>query len=62
MEKRLHEYVKELEEKVKELEQLCKPIADYLKNNWDLHCSVIITYNHIKLVRNEIGIPVKNDG
>lgn len=44
--------------KMKELEQLCRPVANYLKNNWDPHCTVVITDNHIKLVRDEIGIPV----
>lgn len=52
---------KEMEGKIKELKQLCEPIAGYLKNNWDPHCVVIITYNHIKLVRDEIGIPVESD-
>lgn len=50
-----------MEEKIKELEQLGEPIVDYLKNNWDPHCTVIITDSHIRLIRDEIGIPVKSD-
>ena len=44
---------------VQELEELCKPVADYLKSNLDPYCTVIITDSHIRLVRDEIGIPVK---
>jgi hypothetical protein len=47
------------DKKMKELEQLCRPVANYLKNNWDPHCTVVITDGHIKLVRDEIGIPVR---
>ena len=43
---------------MKELEQLCRPVVNYLKNNWDPHCTVVITDSHIKLVRDEMGIPV----
>ncbi|EKQ56334.1 hypothetical protein [Clostridium sp. Maddingley MBC34-26] len=50
-----------MENKIKELEKLCKPVADYLKENLDPHCTVVITDNHIKLVRDEIGIPVGSD-
>jgi|GEM_PF-3067681 len=47
------------DEKMKELEQLCRPVANYLRNNWDPHCTVVISDSHIKLVRDEIGIPVR---
>ncbi|OOM74563.1 hypothetical protein CLPUN_38040 [Clostridium puniceum] len=43
---------------IKELEKICKPVADYLKNNCDPYCTVVITDAHIKLVRDEMGIPV----
>jgi len=46
------------DKKMKELEQLCKPVAEYLKKNWDPYCTAIITDTHIRLVRDEIGIPV----
>lgn len=44
---------------VQELEEICKPVVEYLKKNYDPHCTVVITDSHIKLVRDEIGIPVK---
>lgn len=45
--------------KSKNLEEICRPIAEYLKNNYDPHCTIIITDTQIKLVRDEIGIPVE---
>lgn len=48
-------------EQIKALEAVCKPVVDYLKENYDPHYTVIITDSLIKLVRDEIGIPVKSD-
>lgn len=48
-----------MEEKIKELEELCKPVSEYLKKNWNPHCTVIITDTHIKLVRDEVSIPLE---
>ncbi|AGF56423.1 hypothetical protein B0P06_005312 [Clostridium saccharoperbutylacetonicum] len=46
---------------IEKLQELCKPVTEYLKNNWDPHCTVVITDNHIKLVRDEIGCPMRSD-
>ena len=43
---------------IENLEKLCKPVAEYLKEHYDPHCTVVITDSHIRLVRDEIGIPV----
>ena len=43
------------------LEEICGPIIEYLIKNHDPHCSVIISDNQIKLIRTEIGIPVKRN-
>lgn len=53
--------MKNTELAMKNLEELCKPISHYLKNNYDPYVVVVITDSHIKLVRDEIGIPVKRD-
>ncbi|MBN1076984.1 hypothetical protein [Clostridium botulinum] len=45
-------------EELKRLEEVCKPVVDYLKKNYDPHCTVVITDSQIRLVRDEIGIPV----
>ncbi|WP_297429581.1 hypothetical protein [Clostridium sp.] len=50
------------ESPVQELEEICKPVVEYLKKNYDPHCTVVITDSHIKLVRDEIGIPVLEKG
>ncbi|NFH02390.1 hypothetical protein FC831_19505, partial [Clostridium botulinum] len=46
-------------EELKKLEEVCKPVVDYLKKNYDPHCTVVITDSQIRLVRDEIGIPVR---
>lgn len=43
------------------LEELCRPISDYLKENYCPYDSVVITDDKIRLVRDEIGIPVERD-
>lgn len=50
-----------LEETLNDLEKICKPISEYLINSYDPHCSIIISDNQIKLIRTEIGIPVKSN-
>ena len=48
-------------EEMEKLKELCNPVVEYLKNNWDPHCTVVITDSQIKLVRDEISIPVGSD-
>ncbi len=42
----------------KDLEMACKPIIDYLKENYNPYTSVVITNSEIKLVEDLAGIPV----
>ena len=51
----------ETKSKMDKLEELCRPISDYLRNNYNIHSTVVITDDMIKLVRDEIGIPVNRD-
>ena len=51
--------VKYSNQEFKSLKKVCKPVVDYLKNNFNLHCAVVITDDQIKLVEDKIGIPVK---
>ena len=44
---------------MEELEELCKPLVDFLKEHYDLHTSIIISQDYIRLVRDEIGIPLE---
>ncbi|WP_252224646.1 MULTISPECIES: helix-turn-helix transcriptional regulator [unclassified Clostridium] len=50
--------VNEKVNEIKKLEEVCKPVVDYLKKNYDPHCTVVITDSQMRLVRDEIGIPV----
>ena len=51
----------ERQSKMDKLEELCKPISDYLRENYCPHDSIVITDDKIRLVRDEIGIPVDRD-
>ncbi|MGG7058748.1 hypothetical protein ACQPUZ_10660 [Clostridium tertium] len=49
-------------EDMKKLEEMCKPIVEFLKENYGPYSTVVITDTHIKLTRDEFGIPVKSNG
>ena len=50
---------KSSEELMKELEELVKPLSEWLSDNYDPHCSIIIQYGRVTVVRDEIGIPLE---
>ncbi|WP_170877312.1 hypothetical protein [Clostridium botulinum] len=43
---------------MEDLEKLCTPIVEYLKENYDPYCNVVISDCDIKLVSTRIGIPI----
>lgn len=45
-------------EKIEEIEKLTKPIVEYLKKNYNPHTSLIIDSNNIRVVSDEISIPI----
>ena len=48
-------------DKLKELEEidnLCKPIVEYLHRDFNPHTAIIITDECIKVVSDEISIPI----
>lgn len=45
-------------EKIEEIEKLTKPIVEYLKKNYNPHTSLIIDSNSIRVVSDEISIPI----
>ena len=51
----------EKQSKIDKLEEMCRPISDYLKENYCPYDTVVITDDKIRLVRDEIGIPVDRD-
>lgn len=46
-------------EKIKELEEITKPIIEFLKNNYNPHTTVVISEDSIKVVSDEISIPIR---
>ena len=51
----------EKQSKIDKLEEMCSPISDYLKENYCPYDSVVITDDKIRLVRDEIDIPVDRE-
>lgn len=47
-----------MEEKMKELEQISNPIIEFLKRNYNPHTTIIINQDCVKVVTDEINIPV----
>lgn len=48
-------------DKFEELENISKPIINFLKNNYNPHTTVIISESSIKVVSDEISIPIVYD-
>lgn len=46
--------------KLKELEQITKPLIDFIKENYNPHTSIVINEDSIKVVTDEINIPLIN--
>ncbi len=42
-----------------ELYESCKPVLEYLRNNFNPHVSVVITGESIKVVETEISVPIE---
>jgi hypothetical protein len=49
-----------MNKEIESLKNVCKPVLEYLKKNYNPHCSLIITDTYIRLVEDKIGIPVEN--
>lgn len=51
-----------MEEKIfNELKEASEPVIEFLKKYYDPHTTAIITENHVKIVRDDIGIAIKID-
>lgn len=51
---------KEVTATTAKLEMLAKPLCELLRNQYDPHSTIVITQNEVKIVRDELGIPIKN--
>lgn len=51
---------KEMAATTAKLEMLAKPLCELLRNQYDPHSTIVITQNEVKIVRDELGIPIKN--
>ena len=46
---------------INELNKLCKPIVEFLKENYDCHTTIIISQDGVKMIQDEIGIPINEE-
>lgn len=47
--------------KFTEISELAKPIVDYLKENYNPHCEIVIGFNSVKVVQVIVSIPEQKD-
>lgn len=47
-----------MEEKMEELKEISKPLIDFIKENYNPHTTIIISQTCIKVVTDEISIPI----
>ncbi|APM37329.1 hypothetical protein [Clostridium kluyveri] len=47
---------------MKSLEKVCKPVVDYIRDNYNPHVTVVITDSQIKLLEDKMSIPIESDG
>ncbi|CUQ55438.1 Uncharacterised protein [Clostridium paraputrificum] len=44
---------------IEQLKEICKPIVEWLKENYGPYYTVVIKDEHIRLVRDEVGISIE---
>lgn len=49
------------EEKIKQLKEISKPIIEFMQKNYNPHTTVIINEDSIKVVSDELRIPIQID-
>lgn len=47
-----------MEEKITKLNKISEPVIDFIKENYNPHTTVIISEDSIKVVTDEINIPL----
>ena len=43
-----------------ELRAVAQPLIDYINSNYDSHTTAIVQGNFVRIVRDEIGFPIKD--
>lgn len=50
-----------MEEEIKELTRLSKPLREYLEKKYDMKVAILVKSDEVKVVRDEIGIPIRKE-
>ncbi len=43
-------------DKLQELQELSKPLRDYLRNNYDPYCKIVISSDEANIIRSEMQV------
>ena len=44
---------------MREFTDLCKPLNEWLQDNFDLHTSIILEVGYAKIVQDQMGVPLE---
>ena len=47
---------------ITKLKEVCKPIVEYLNENFDPHTTIMITSDCVKVCQDVYGVPIESDG
>lgn len=50
----------EFQKRFKELEELARPLAEFIRRNYNPHTTIIVTDEFVKVVIDEMGTPINN--
>lgn len=45
--------------KFEEVSKACEPLIEYLRDNYDPHTHVVVSSDSVKVLRDELGIPIE---
>lgn len=48
-------------EQFEEFEKIVTPVSEFIKKHYDMHTTAIVTDSNAKIVRDDIGTPIKHD-
>lgn len=48
-----------MNKKLDQLQELALPLKEYLEKNYDPHCEVVVSFNGVKIIREEMYLPAE---
>ena len=50
-----------MDKEFEDLKRICEPVVQYLRENYDPHTQIVVTYDSVKVMQEEIGVPFALD-